>query len=260
MNILVIGRGWVGKKVFAELSRKGHSTDITSHEYAELIDEFQNYDWIVNCAGITGYPNVDACEKKKYETIQANAYYPVFLYKEAVKAGAKFAHFSSGCVYQGNIEDVYAEPNYFGSIYSTSKGISDSYLSREDCLLFRVRMPFTDKNESKNLLTKLTNYAKSGKLVEGGPNSITDLDEAINVASNLIEENKFGVYNLVNEGYVTTHQLAEMLGLTPEWYTSEEFKNATAAARSNCTIPSNAGMRNVYKALEERINTLKGTL
>lgn len=260
MNILVIGRGWVGKKLFAELSKREHNVDITSHEYAELIDEFANYDWIVNCAGVTGYPNVDACEKEKYKTILANAYYPVFLHKEATKAGAKFAHFSSGCVYQGKIEDVNAEPNYFGSTYSVSKAVSDSYLSRENCLVFRVRMPFTDKHESKNLLTKLTNYAKSGKLVEGGLNSITDLDEAIIVAANFIEENKIGVYNLVNEGSVTTHQLAEMLGLSPEWYTPDEFKAVTTAARSNCTIPANAGMRNIFVALEERINSFKGNI
>jgi dTDP-4-dehydrorhamnose reductase len=230
MNILIVGRGWIGKKMFAELCKRGHNVDITSHEYADLIEEFQNYDWIVNCAGITGYPNVDACEKEKYKTIQGNSYYPIFLYKQATKAGAKFAHFSSGCVYQGTIEDVYAEPNYFGSIYSTSKAVSDSYLSHEDCLVFRIRMPFTDKHEQKNILTKLTNYAKSGKLIEGGENSITDLDEAVCIVSNLIEENKLGIYNLVNEGSVTTHQLADMLGLSPEWFTPEEFKSVTAAS------------------------------
>jgi len=260
MNILIIGRGWVGKKMFAELHKRGHSTDITSHEYEGLVDEFRNYDWIVNCAGMTGYPNVDACEKQKYETIKANAHYPVSLYKETVKAGVKFAHFSSGCVYQGSIKDVYAEPNYFGSVYSISKAVSDSYLSRENCLMFRVRMPFTDSHEPKNLLSKLTNYAKSGKLIEGGPNSITDLDEAVTIASNLIEENKLGVYNLVNEGSVTTHQLADMLDLFPEWYTPEEFKSVTSASRSNCTIPCNSGMRNVFVALQEKINKFKGLL
>lgn len=262
MDILVIGRGWVGIKMFAELSKRGHNTDISSHDCPNLLSNLnlKKYDWVVNCAGITGYPNVDACEKEKYKTIQGNSYYPIFLYKEVVKTGAKFAHFSSGCVYQGNIEDVYAEPNYFGSIYSTSKAVSDSYLSHEDCLVFRIRMPFTDKHEQKNLLTKLTNYAKSGKLIEGGENSITDLDEAVDVASDLIEENKLGVYNLVNEGSVTTHQLADMLGLSPEWFTPEEFKSVTAASRSNCTIPANSGMRNVFDALKERIEKFKGTL
>lgn len=261
MNILVIGRGWVGIKVFAEFSKRGHNADISSHDCPKLFDNLKNYDWVVNCAGITGYPNVDACEKERYKTIEGNSYYPIFLYKETVKAGAKFAHFSSGCVYQGNIEDVYAEPNYFGSIYSTSKAVSDSYLSHsEDCLLLRVRMPFTDRNEQKNLLTKLTNYAKSGKLVEGGENSITDLDEAVCVAANLMEENKLGVYNLVNSGSVTTHQLADMLGLSPEWFTPEEFRSVTVASRSNCTIPANSGMRNVFDALKERIEKFKGTL
>jgi hypothetical protein len=65
---------------------------------------------------------------------------------------------------------------------------------------------------------------------------------------------------LVNEGSVTTHQLADMLDLFPEWYTPEEFKSVTSASRSNCTIPCNSGMRNVFVALQEKINKFKGLL
>jgi 3,5-epimerase/4-reductase len=257
MNILVVGRGWIGHKMFSELVVRGHTVNYGPHthdiEKAEVY-----YDWVVNCAGFTGVPNVDACEKEKHKTIQANTYYPVALYEKCKRMRIKFAHFSSGCIYRGNIESPYAEPNYFGSIYSASKAMSDSYL-QDKAMVFRIRMPFTSSFEDKNLLKKLTKYSKTGKLIEGGPNSITDLDEAISVAARLIEKDHgFGPYNLVNEGSITTHEIAEMLGLNPQWYTSEEFKSVTVAERSNCVIPNNTGMSDVRDALAKRILRFKG--
>jgi dTDP-4-dehydrorhamnose reductase len=105
----------------------------------------------------------------------------------------------------------------------------------------------------------LTKYSNSGKLVEGGHNSISDLDEAVSVASDILERDLGrGPYNLVNQGTVTTHEIAEMLGLEPQWYTKEEFKAVTVADRSNCVIPSYSGMSNVKDALAKRIQTFRG--
>ena len=256
MNILVVGKGWVGTKMFSELVIRGHTVAFASHD--QEFDSKSNFDWVINCAGLTGKPNVDACEKDKKGTIEANAVYPVLLYEKCKKLNMKFAHFSSGCIYKGEITSVNAEPNYFGSIYSISKGISDSYLS-DKAIVFRVRMRFTEVEESKNLLTKLTNYSKSGKIIEGGPNSITDLDEAIGVACDILEKDlEIGPYNLVNKGSVTTKEIIDLLGLNPDWYTPEEFKNVTAADRSNCTIPAYHKMRDVKEALIHRVNTLRG--
>lgn len=248
MNFLVIGTGWVGKKIYNELLKRGHNVNIDSHN--SLINS--KYDYVVNCAGYTGYPNVDACEKNKKETIEANAYFPVFLYERCKNLDVNLAHFSSGCIYQGNIKFVDEEPNYFGSIYSVSKGISDSYL-KDKCLLFRIRMPFTKDNEHKNLLTKLINYSKNGKLYDGGQNSITDLDEAIQKACDLMENKQIGPYNLVNQGSISNKDIAKMLNLDAKWYDDEEFKKNTIALRSNCVIPSNSNMRDIKTALFDRI-------
>lgn len=252
MRVLVVGRGWVGKKMFDELTERGHVVALVRHEYAISAVErsYDVFDWVVNCAGITGTPNVDGCEKIKAETHLANAVFPVELYKACVNSSSKFAHFSSGCIYEGTITDVNADPNYFGSTYSVSKGISDVIL-KENSLVFRVRLPFSGEKVAKNLFTKLDKYATTGKLVEGGLNSITDIDEAVKVACDLLEENETGPFNLVNSGPVTTHEIAEILGLNPQWYTAEEFRAVTAAARSNCVIPDSGRMRPVRDALIE---------
>lgn len=245
LSILVVGRGWTGYKMFHELNKRNHIVSLVSHK--ALMDDsiFDNkYDWIVNCAGVTGTPNVDACEKDKFGTIKGNTLFPIVLQRLSDDIGCKLAHFSSGCIYSGDITDILQDANFFGSTYSISKGLSDGYLKHmRDVLILRIRMPFTGVYEQKNYLTKVMKYAKNGKLIDSGQNSMTDLDEAVKITADLIERNITGVYNLVNPGSVSMHELAELLEVEPKWFTPDEFAKATAAGRSNCTIPA-AGIPN----------------
>jgi dTDP-4-dehydrorhamnose reductase len=257
MKIMVIGHGWTGEKMNFELSNRGHDVQIYSHNTG-IFALSQGWDWVVNCAGVTGFPNVDACESNKIETIEGNALFPLQLAEECQLENIKLAHFSSGCIYQGNINNEMADPNFFGSIYSITKGISDKELKHK-ALVFRIRMPFTGENESKNYLTKVLKYAQTAKLIDAGDNSLTDHNEAVQVACDLIEEGETGPWNLVNRGVINMHELAEMLGVKPEWFTPEEFAKATAAARSTCTIPSTTRMRPVRDALEYAIKRIKNT-
>lgn len=259
MNILIVGRGWVGRKMFDQLVINGHTVTLCPHQSAKETIRNSNFHWVVNCAGVTGNPNVDACENDKLSTIRGNAIFPIDLYDVCHQEGMRFAHFSSGCIYEGNIDDVYADPNFFGSTYSISKGIADSIL-KEKCLMFRVRLPFDSSNNRKNLLQKLFSYSISGKLVEGGLNSISDIDEAIEIAAKLMEQDAEGPYNLVNHGAVTTHEISDMLELVSDWYLPEEFTNATKAKRSNCVIPAYNKMSPVRDALTKRIREFKRIL
>lgn len=255
MKFLVVGRGWTGNKVFNELKSRGHIVDIVSHNEA-FTNLRCSYDWIVNCAGVTGTPNVDACENDKYNTVKGNTVFPILLQRFADAIGSRFAHFSSGCIYQGEITDIMAEPNFFGSTYSISKGLSDSLL-KNIALIFRIRMPFTGVDEQKNYLSKVMKYTKNGKLIDGGKNSLTDLDEAVRVACDLMEKKESGPFNLVNSGAVDMHEIAEIMGVEPEWYTPEEFAAATACGRSNCTIVDSGLMRPVKEALKDAIDRMK---
>lgn len=256
MNILVIGRGWTGNKMYMELTRRGHSITFVSHMTAFHMLENNTYDWVVNAAGVTGVPNVDACEDNKLNTYEGNALYPIQLSRLCEQRGIRFSHFSSGCIYEGTITDVRAKPNFFGSTYSISKGISDSYLL-DKAQVYRIRMPFTGTQEQKNTLCKILHYAKTGKLIEAGQNSLTDLDEAVSVACDLIEQGaENGPYNLVNAGSVNMHEMVELLGINADFYTDEEFKLATKAGRSTCTIPHYEKMSSLRDALTKRINEL----
>lgn len=260
MNVLIVGKGWVGNKVYNEMTQRGHTAFIISHTdaFRKLIRPYTSikYDWVINCAGVTGTPNVDACENDKANTLYGNAIYPMKLANAVREYGARFAHFSSGCIYEGEIADVNAAPNFFGSTYSISKGISDVALA-EEAQVYRIRMPFSGENHPKNYLVKVIKYAKNGKLFEGGKNSLTHIDEAVWVACNLIERNEpNGRYNLVNRGAVTMHEVVEIIGASPEWFTPEEFKQATACGRSNCTIPAYHEMSDIIPTLERSIKEL----
>ena len=260
MNIVVIGKGWTGNKVYKELvARKHNVTFISHHEVDGALREYPSFDWVVNCAGVTGVPNVDACEFDKENTYMGNTVFPILLHEKLKNTLTKLAHFSSGCIYVGDIQAPYAEPNFFGSTYSISKGISDMYL-KDRAMVFRIRMPFTGVNEKKNYLTKVYNYAKNAKLIDSGQNSLTDMDEAVSVACDLIEENApLGPYNLVNEGSVNMHDVVEIMGISPEWFTPEEFRAATAAGRSTCTIPGTGRMRPIKEALAAAVTKMKLT-
>jgi dTDP-4-dehydrorhamnose reductase len=252
-NYLVIGKGWVGGKLIDRLTMRGHRAIYTSHKNVFRTIDAGNYDFVINCAGYVGYPNVDACEYNKFQTYKANTLFPIEVYEYVTSRGLKFAHFSSGCIYEGEINDVNASPNFFGSTYSTSKGISDEFLKTK-ALLFRVRLPFDNTHNPKNLLKKLNHYSIYNKLVEGGYNSITDIDEAVDVACQLVEEEAFGPFNLVNSEPVTTKQIADLMHLKTDWFTAEEFLQNTVARRSNCIIPSYHKMSNTFDALVRAIN------
>ena len=249
---MIVGRGWTGTKVYQELSRRGgHTLMFCSHISAIGLMEQDKYDWVINCAGVTGTPNVDACEKDRTNTLEGNAVFPIELYEACEKHGIRMAHFSSGCIYMGEITDVNADPNYFGSIYSISKGVSDVFL-KDKAQVYRIRMPFTSIHEPKNYISKVMNYAKTGKLIDSGKNSMTDLDEAVRIACDLIEEGApNGPYNLVHSGSVDMHEFAEIFKLNPEWFTPEEFRASCAAGRSTCTIPAYEKMSDIKIALEK---------
>jgi dTDP-4-dehydrorhamnose reductase len=259
---LVIGNGWVGSKMIQCLINRGYHVNYLSHK--DVFKKYQrevnsSYDFIINCAGYTGDPNVDACELNKQDTINGNTIFPIRLCHRCKELGVKLAHFSSGCIYEGNIRDVYDEPNFFGSIYSISKGISDTYLKNK-ALVFRIRLPFDGTNHHKNLLNKIYHYANNGKLIDGGPNSMSNIDEAVNVACNLIEKGNIGTYNLVNKGSVTTKDIVNMMNMNAEWYNKEDFEKITIAKRSNCIIPEYEEMSDVATSLRKSVEQFQTKL
>lgn len=248
--MVVIGTGWVGTKMAALLNCRA-----ITHQMAEF-ESFRGEDWVINCAGKTGKPNVDACERDRADTVWANSFFPLRLHEMATKAGARFAHFSSGCIYQGGPHEADSTPNFLASTYSSSKAVSDQIL-KDRALVFRIRMPFDGSGHAKCLLTKLRHYAKHGSLIDA-VNSMSDINEMTGIAAGLIKAGApNGPYNLVNSGTISNREIVSAMGWTAQWFTDEEFAAVTQCKRSTCELIPNVKVRDIRDAIGDCMDKRK---
>ena len=67
-----------------------------------LLSQQQHADFVINCAGYTGKPNVDACETNKGECRKGNIELPKVISNACALVGIPWGHVSSGCIYTGN--------------------------------------------------------------------------------------------------------------------------------------------------------------
>lgn len=254
--IALIGHGYVGQHIANELKRQGivfewftHKSRISSSALA-----------IINAAGYTGNPNVDACEHNKQACINGNVIFPMRLERDYPYT--PIVHITSGCVYTGYTDDGWTEddaPNFTfdnGSFYSGSKALFQSLLNpNTKSYLLRIRLPFGDFDHPKNYLTKLKNY---DKLIDV-KNSVSYVNDVAQVAVYFARNlPKPGIYNVCNPGVITTAQVADMMGLKKPWYTMDEFESAILAPRSNCNLSSKK-LQNVFP-IQSSIEALKKAL
>ena len=233
--ITLIGHGYVGKHIKKELKYQKIDHQWISH--CERIPAATTV--IINAAGYTGSPNVDACEIYKQETINGNVIFPIQL--EEANKNIPIVHITSGCVYTGYKDTGWTEddtPNFDfnnGSFYSGSKALLQTLMTPyfNKSYLFRIRMPFGDNHDPKNIFTKLSNYQK---LIDY-ENSFSYVVDVAKVAIYFaLNKPAGGIYNVCNPGSATTKQVADKLQLQKEWFTKEEFNAATVAPRSNCVL------------------------
>ena len=234
---------------------------------------------LINCAGYTGKPNVDACEKAKDECLQANAVLPGIIREACEDLKIPWGHVSSGCIYSGRRLDGNGwkeedEPNFSFrsppcSFYSGTKALGEEVLAgAENCFIWRVRIPFNHRPNPKNYLQKLLNYEN---LLEA-ENSVSHLDEfcqkCIDCFTKDIEP---GVYNMTNSGSITTKQVTEWIieeGLTDKKFNFfkdevEFMKKSAKTPRSCCVLDTTKaekagiGMKPVEDAMIDSIRKMR---
>ena len=243
--LTLIGHGYIGQNISKELKKQNIDYEWISHADKISLDTTV----IINAAGYTGSPNVDACEIYKQECIDGNVIFPLKL--ERNNCHTPIIHIGSGCVYTGYKDGGWTEedtPNFNfdnGSFYSGSKSLGQEllkpYLNTKSYLL-RIRLPFGNYDNSKNYLTKLKTYEK---LIDF-ENSVSYVNDVVAVTIHFAKNlPKPGIYNVCNSGTITTRQVAEMMGLKKEWFTEEEFKAAVKAPRSNCNM-STVKLQNIF--------------
>jgi dTDP-4-dehydrorhamnose reductase len=260
MIYLLGGSGYVGQAYQALLTRKGlpfrnlrrADLDYTNGEVLRAALLRDKPEFLINAAGYTGKPNVDACELQKHQCLFGNAVLPGIIADACAAAGVPWGHVSSGCIYTGARPDGrgFTEtdtPNFTFrtnncSFYSGTKALGEEVLAgRPDVYVWRLRIPFDNIDNPRNYLTKLLRYPR---LLEA-TNSISQLEEFCAATFACWEKRvPAGIYNVTNPGHVTTREVVDLIrqsGVSRKefsfFYDEGEFMQLAAKTpRSNCIM------------------------
>jgi len=262
MIYLLGGSGYVGQAYQALLTRKGipfrnlRRADVDYTQPAVLRAALlrDRPEFLINSAGYTGKPNVDACELHKAECLFGNAVLPGLIAQACADAGVPWGHVSSGCIYSGTRPDGSGfreddTPNFtfrtnHCSFYSGTKALGEEVLAGlPNLYVWRLRIPFNNEENPRNYLTKLMRY----KTLLAAKNSISQLEEFCAATFACWEKHvPFGAYNITNPGAITTHEVVEHIkksGVCQKDFVffkdEDEFMHVAAKTpRSNCVMDS----------------------
>jgi len=280
MIVVLGGRGYVGQAICRQLQQRGlpfqawsrADCDYSRPEILNLALRSCRPAFLINAAGFTGRPNVDACELAKGECLAGNAVLPGVIREVCESLQLPWGHVSSGCIYTGAAvsgsgfteQDV---PNFSFrqnncSFYSGCKALGEEILAgAEQCYVWRLRIPFGHVDGPRNYISKLLRY----DCLLDARNSISQLDECAAAFVDCWQRSvPYGVYNMTNPGSVTTREVVSMIrrhGLSQKEFrffeSDEQFLQLAAKTpRSNCVLDSGkalaAGLqlRPVQEALE----------
>jgi len=253
MILLLGASGYIGQAFAAELQRRKKNFVALARKQGDytrfdLLSEYlrtQKIEFVVNCAGFTGKPNVDACELDKAGTLLGNSLLPQTIAHACAAAHVPWGHVSSGCIYSGakisehgniRVEKDLTRPELHAlaeqkspailgftetdppnftfrdppcSFYSGSKALGEEAIAGIGrSYIWRLRIPFDEFDNQRNYLSKVQRYAK----VYENVNSISHRADFVNACLDLWERRApFGAYNVTNPGYVTSRHVIELI-------------------------------------------------
>ena len=249
MILLLGATGYIGEAFAQELRRR--QSDFITLSRREV--DYTRFDrlveflrakkpaFVINSAGYTGKPNVDACELDKAGTLAGNTLLPQTIAHACAAVGVPWGHVSSGCIYSGakislngqvrtekdltkpelhalvesnpsaihgfTEEDI---PNFSFrdgpcSFYSGTKALGEEAMAGiGQSYIWRLRIPFDEFDNKRNYLSKVQRYAK----VYDNVNSISHRADFVRACLDCWKLRvPFGIYNVTNPGFVTTRQV-----------------------------------------------------
>ena len=251
MILLLGGTGYIGEAFERELNQRGQdyvslsrkNVDYTRFEVLLSFLREHEPEFVINAAGYTGKPNVDACELHKADTLLGNTLFPQTVAQACAVAGVPWGHVSSGCIFAGakisEGEKVRVEkdmtrpsiralleknpsaihgftetdtPNFSFrdgpcSFYSGTKALGEeAILGIGQSYIWRLRIPFDEFDNARNYLSKVQRYSK----VYDNANSISHRTDFVKACLDTWKLRvPFGIYNVTNPGFVTTKHVVE---------------------------------------------------
>ena len=253
MILVLGGSGYMGQAFINELVRRNARLQHVSRSrvnYAnfETLLAFLREikpEFVINAAGYTGKPNVDACELDKAGTLVGNTLLPQTIAHACAAAGIPWGHVSSGCIYSGakisengtvRVEKDMSKPELRSlvekspqsihgftetdtpnfsfrdgpcSFYSGTKALGEEAIAGiGQSYIWRLRIPFDEFDNSRNYLSKVQRYPK----VYDNVNSISHRADFVKACLDTWQlRAPFGIYNVTNPGFVTTKHVVEQI-------------------------------------------------
>jgi dTDP-4-dehydrorhamnose reductase len=253
MILLLGSTGYIGQAFQQALEKRGENFRLLSRSevdytrFVPLYNFLKEYrpSFIVNAAGYTGKPNVDACETAKADTLQGNTLFPQALANACAALDIPFGHVSSGCIFAGAwvdygngwvVEKDMTKPEFVAlahhspdkirgfdetmtpnfsfrddpcSFYSGTKALGEEAISGVgQNYIWRLRIPFDEIDNGRNYLSKIQRYAK----VYDNLNSLSHRTDYVNACLDTwFQMIPFGTYNVTNPGFVSTAGVLEII-------------------------------------------------
>ncbi len=267
MKILIIGKGWIGKRCFEMWSDSIISDKQIANvkDVEKLLEEFRP-DAVLNSAGVVGKPNVDWCENHQLETIFGNTVLPAIIAEACQKFNTYLLHIGTGCVFYGYAADPKGwKENDVPSpsaVYTRSKYAADLVLSTlPNVGIARIRMPIDSIPSAGNLIDKLVHYPRVVDVI----NSVSVMEDMVTTFRALLEKKAAGIFHVTNPGAIKHREILDLYKKyvdpehTNEWITEEELVQSGLAhkRRSNTILQSKnlakfgIVMRPVHEAVED---------
>ncbi len=251
-NVLILGAGYVGNELYCHSAKEHINYYLKSRKDLDYTNNLElrkfilnnDINYVVNCSGFTGRPNVDEGELKKKDCWYLNVILPLKISKICKDIGIGYIHISSGCIYSGYEKEFTErdEPNFglydHSSFYSKTKHAFET-LNDYGCTI-RVRMPFGDDMHERSYLTKIFKY---NNLVNY-KNSKTYIPDLCEFIEYIIEKNistsSIGVINFVNPEAQDTKFVTDVMKFynieNKNWKFVDIKDINITAPRSNCVL------------------------
>jgi dTDP-4-dehydrorhamnose reductase len=212
MKNIIIGNGKVSNII------RNESDLIVSHEDIEITNydsikkyfstkNISEYESIINTAAKI---NLEWCQDNKKDAYHVNTSGVINLLEFCKLYNKKFVQISSGCIFDGNEKEVCEVDQTTPSAwYTYTKTWADEIIKNygyENYLILRPRQLISSKKNNTNVLTKFLSMDAINAIDEN--NSITCIEDFKEMIKHLLQNNCCGIYNCVNEGYLTPYQIA----------------------------------------------------
>jgi len=253
MILLLGASGYIGEAFARELQRRKLPFTPLSRREADYtrFGALWNFlktkkpEFVINAAGYTGKPNVDACETARADTLAGNTLLPQTIAHACAAAGIPWGHVSSGCIFSGakvalngqtraekdmtrpelralveqSPQSIHGftetdTPNFSFrdppcSFYSGTKALGEEAMANTgQSYVWRLRIPFDEHDSTRNYLSKIQRYPK----VYDNVNSISHRSDFVKACLDVWERRApFGTYNVTNPNFITTRRVVGLI-------------------------------------------------